>query len=194
MWRGETVFVVGGGPSVAGQNIEVLRDRKLIAINSSYAVASFADMLFFGDGRWWNANRREVLDAFKGEIATVASETSADKEVASRLQILKKTEQWSDDPGAVFVRRTSVTGAINLGYHRGARRFVLLGIDGGPLSGRTHHHEPHAWSMPGNWVAEQRKDFEVMNVALKSRGVEVLNASPCSVYDFWPIVKLEDHL
>jgi hypothetical protein len=191
----DTVFVVGGGPSVAGQNIELLRGRKVIAINSSFAVAPFADALFFGDGRWWNLNRRAVLDGFKGQIVTVAEESMGDEEAAPRLRLLKKTLEWSDNPEAAFVRRTSVTGAINWAFHHWpARRFVLLGVDGGPVKGATHHHKPHPWQIPSTWVGDQRRDFEALDVALKARGAEVINASPGSSVPFWPVMSLEDYL
>jgi hypothetical protein len=191
MWQGETIFLVGGGPSVAGQNIKLLRGRKVIAVNSSFVIVPSADVLFFGDGRWWNLNREVVLRDFKGEIVTVASESIGDKEAASRLRLLKKSLEWSDDHGTAFVRRTSVTGAINFGYHRGARKFVLIGIDGGPVNGKTHHHKPHPWAQPPSWPSEQLKDFTAMADALKTRGVSIVNASPGSAVKLWPIVDLE---
>jgi hypothetical protein len=191
----DTVFVVGGGPSVAGHNIELLRGRKVIAINSSFAVVPFADVLFFGDGRWWNQNRRGVLDDFKGQIVTVASESMGDGEGAPRFRLLKKTLEWSDDPEAAFVRRTSVTGAINWAFHHWAARwFVLLGVDGGPVKGVTHHHKSHPWGLPETWVADQRKDFETLDAALTARSVEVINASPGSSVPFWPVMSLVEYL
>lgn len=186
---GEAVFIVGGGRSVADQNLELLRGRKVIAINSSFAVVPFADVLFFGDARWWNENRNSVIDGFKGNLVTAPGE---EIKAHARLTILKNTLEWSDDPNAAFVRRTSVTGAINWAFHHwAARRFVLLGVDGGPIRGATHHHAPHKWTLPETWVAEQRKDFEALDEALKARGVEVVNASPGSSVPFWPIVSLE---
>ncbi len=189
----ETIFVVGGGPSVAGQDLELLRGRKVIAINSSFATVPLADVLFFGDGRWWNLNRRAVINGFKGQIVTIASESMGDAEAKPRLRLLKKTLEWSDDPEATFVRRTSVTGAINWAFHHwSARRFVLLGVDGGPVKGVTYHHAPHPWTLPSTWVADQRKDFEALDGALKARGVEVINASPGSSVPFWPVVSLAE--
>lgn len=173
----------------------MLRGRKVIAINSSFMAVPFADVLFFGDGRWWNLNRRAVLDGFKGQIVTVAEESMGDKEAAPRLCLLTKTLLWSDDPEAAFVRRTSVTGAVNWAFHHwSARKFVLLGVDGGPVKGRTHHHEPHPWAIPSTWVVDQRKDFEALDGALKARGVEVINASPGSSVPLWPITSLAGYL
>ena len=195
---GESVFIVGGGPSVADQNLELLRGRKVIAINSSFKVVPFADVLFFGDARWWQENSQGVLDDFNGDLVTTAEEqrlASASWHLNYKplLRVLKKTLEWSDDPNAAFVRRTSVTGAINWAFHHwDARRFVLLGVDGGPVKGATHHHAPHKWTLPSTWVADQRRDFEALDGALKARGVEVINASPGSSVPFWPIVSLAE--
>jgi hypothetical protein len=184
------VFIVGGGRSVADQNLELLRGRKVMAINSSFAVVPFADVLFFGDARWWKENRSVVAGFFKGDFVTAAAEKVKSE---PKLRILKNKLEWSDDPEAAFVRRTSVTGAINWAFHHwSARRFVLLGVDGGPIRGITHHHAPHKWTLPETWVTDQRKDFEALDGALKARGVEVVNASPGSSVPFWKTVRLEE--
>jgi hypothetical protein len=188
---GQSVFIVGGGPSVADQDLSLLRGRKVIAINSSFMVVPFADVLFFGDARWWKENRSRVIDGFKGDLVTTAEELKGNNE--DQLRLLKKTLEWSDDPEAAFVRRTSVTGAINWAFHHwGARKFVLLGVDGGPIKGLTHHHKPHPWAIPSTWVVDQRKDFEALDEALRARGVEVINASPGSSVPFWSITSLAD--
>jgi hypothetical protein len=184
------VFIVGGGRSVVDQNLELLRGRKVIAINSSFAKVPFADVLFFGDARWWNENRNSAI-GFEGDLVTTAEELKGH----AKLSVFKKTLAWSDDPNAAFVRRTSVTGAINWAFHHwSARRFVLLGVDGGPVKGVTHHHAPHKWTLPSTWAVDQRKDFEALDGALKSRGAEVINASPGSSVPFWPVMRLAEYL
>lgn len=190
------MFVVGGGESVADQNVELLRGHRVVAINSSFAAVPFADVLFFGDGRWFARNRRDVLAKFSGHLVTVDNNPKAagiigDKEAAARgAQVLRKSREWSDDPGAAFVRRTSTTGAINKEVNAGERLFVLLGIDG--TGG--HHHAPHPWATRKGWADEQAQDFAAMNAALTGRGVEIFNASPISVYDFWPRADFREFL
>ena len=50
-WPGETAFIVGGGPSVLGQDLDALRGRRVIVINSSVYAVPGADFLFFDDHR-----------------------------------------------------------------------------------------------------------------------------------------------
>lgn len=185
------VFIVAGGPSVASQDTELLRGHRVIAINSSWQRVPFAEILFFGDGRWWRKYGQDVLAGFAGRIVTCAEE-----ERHPRLEKLhrKFTPGLSNDPSTVAVLRTSLTGALNLAVHMGFRSIVLLGADGkaGP-DGRMHHHAEYDGVLAASAdFASQRKDLEVSAADLVRLGVSVVNASPGSCISFWPIANLED--
>lgn len=147
-WKGETVFIIGGGTSVCRQNVSRLEGRKVIAVNSSYEVAPFAQILFFGDNRWWQEHRyRAALVDFKGRLVTVSE--AADGE---RLIKLKRVRPGGNGPGlatkpdTLASQKTSLQGAMNLAFHLGAARIVLLGADMRRADdGRSHHHSPHKW-------------------------------------------------
>ena len=55
-WPGETAYIVAGGPSVAWQDLGLLRGRRVIAVNSSWEAVPWAAILLFADLRWWQAN------------------------------------------------------------------------------------------------------------------------------------------
>jgi len=190
------VFIVAGGPSVAGQDTDRLERQRVIAINSSWQCVPFAEILFFGDDRWWREYLHLVLAGFTGRIVTCAQAVHH-----ARIEKLQRRTcpGLSDNRGEVMVRRTSLTGAINLAVHMGFNSIVLLGADGGPSpDGRIHHHAeygPRLNTSFSNLWAEQRKDLEAAAVDLKRLGVEVVNASPSSALsDLWPIVTLDDVL
>lgn len=98
------------------------------------------------------------------------------------------------------MRRTSLAPAINiaallLGFEG---RIVLMGADGGrSKDGRSHHHERHPWPVREGCWDVQRKDLAEIAPRLAELGVEVINASPGSKWDLWPIVEpgevLGDH-
>jgi hypothetical protein len=202
-WPGETVFIVAGGPSVRKQNLELLRGRRVIAINSSWESVPWADVLFFGDSRWWFDHWKVCLRVFKGRVITCAPGVAKNPRVTCLRKASPPGYRPSAEPVAglsedrhfVTMKRTSLTGAVNVAAHLGSRRQVWLGVDGGvDKKGRTHHHKPHRWPQkPGCWE-EQRKDIAAMVEPLKARGIEVINASPGSVYDYWPVMPLEDAL
>jgi hypothetical protein len=195
-WKGETAFLICGGPSVLGQDLEQLRGRRVVVVNSSVYTMPWADILFFGDERW-EVNNRAAVKAFKGRVL---SSCYGDKH-CGYIEFLRRPRPsdvpagLSADPSQAWMRHTSVRGAINVLCHLGVSTIVTLGLDGGPdHSGKTHHHEPHPWGMNKDIWALQREELAAVAPALKGRGIELLNASPGSKIPFWPIVDLESCL
>lgn len=196
-WEGETCFVIAGGPSVRDQPIEQLRGRKVIAINSSWARASFADFLFFGDRRWWKKHQASVLADFPGRIVTTNHHAPV---IAGRDRILLLHRvpahfRLSKIPHSLVMDKTSTYAALNLAFLLGAKRIVLLGADMQKAEdGRKWHHDPHQWEMrPEVWL-RQMKQLELIRDPLIEAGVEVINASPRSLINFWPKASLEEFL
>jgi hypothetical protein len=201
-WKGETVFVVGGGPSVALQRPHRLEGRKVIVVNSSYETCPFADILFFGDNRWHvEHSGRPEFKAFiarGGWVVTVSHPSGA-----PYLKKLARIVPTCDANGLTTTRvglssqKTSFQGAINLAAMMGAKRIVLLGLDGKrTANGMTHHHTPHKWpTKPGviTWD-RQKPQLKWIVQPLKDRGIEVFNTNPDSAFDFWPHAPIEDFL
>ncbi len=189
-WRGETAFIVAGGPSVAEQNVELLRGRRVIVINSTWRRVPFADYLFYGDPRWWDEYGRDVLAEFRGQIVSV---DPRDNHRVLRLQKkLADVSGLSDDPTSVMMTRTSTAGAINMAVHLGCSDIVSLGVDNGPSAdGRTHHHAPHPWNQRISCWDVQAREFEIVAASLKERGIPLINASPGTKLDYlWPVMPL----
>lgn len=191
-WEGETAFVIAGGPSVLSQNVEALRGRRVIVINSSCYTAPWADYLFFIDAPWWRANKA-AAGSFKGRVVTVSS--PYDPRIL-RLKKRKPEDCFATSPDEVMCRRTSLTAVLNMLAHLApGSRVVLLGADGKfGEDGRRNHHAPHKKQhRPGTWQ-DQRVELALTVKPLRALGIEVFNASPGSALPFWPIVKLEDFL
>lgn len=200
LWQGETAFILAGGISLAGQDTQRLEGRRTIAINSSDIAHPWADFLYSADCRWLFEHKRRVEKPWRGRLVTTSEAVDWDG-----MLHLRKVEPpvkghnggigLSRDPRAVAVRRTSLQGAINLAVLLGAARLVLLGADGGPdKKGRTHHHPGHRWARKEGCWKEQRWDLSTTVAPLRDAGVEVLNASPGSHLDWWPIVPLTEIL
>lgn len=201
-WAGQTAFVIGGGPSVAHQRPERLQGRNVIVINSSYEVAPFAQYLFFGDHRWHEEHKDRpdfiALRQSGCEIVTVSDPANG-----FYLRKFERITPSGDHNGLTLdgkglsSQRTSFQGAINLAVMLGAKRLVLLGLDGQRnADGVSHHHTPHKWPLkPGNVVWEAQKTQLCYTVApLKALGVETFNTSADSTFDYWPYRPLEDFL
>ena len=190
-WEGQTAFIVAGGPSVKTQNLELLNGRKVIVINSSVHVYPRADILFFGDSRWYRdcAENRAAVLAFQGLVVTTSGMIKAPN-IKNMIKI--HPPGLATDRRALMVKRTSLTGAINLAVHLGVKSIVLLGADGCAHNGQTHHHKPHKWPVRAGCWDEQKRDLLTIVKPLVARGIKVINASPGSAYaDLWPVTTLD---
>ncbi|MHB2169956.1 hypothetical protein [Alsobacter sp. R-9] len=186
-----TVFVVAGGPSVREVDVERLRGRRVVVVNSSFLRVPFADALFFGDARWFTHNRRDLV-AFPGEIWTVASVASDKVRKCRRYDV---SIGLSLNRDGVVMGRTSLQATINFVVLRGARKIVLVGADmQAAPDGATHHHAPHPWPQrPGCWD-DQMKFMAPMVEPLARLKVEVRNCSPVSRLPWWPKISFEEAL
>jgi hypothetical protein len=195
-WSGETAFLVCGGSSVKLADLDTLRGRRVVVVNSSVYRVPWADILFFGDERWELENRHAVK-AFRGRVisASYGDVHCSYIEFLRRPRPAETPAGLSGDRASVWLRHTSVRGAINLLCHLGVKRIVTLGLDGGPdAAGQTHHHAPHPWALNKDIWALQREELAAVTPALAARGVDLFNASPGSKILFWPIVSLADYL
>lgn len=197
-WEGEAAFVICGGTSVLQQDLSLLRGRKVCVINSSAYTYPDADLLYFGDLKWWREHRLKLKDSFKGRMVTV------DVNVPPEDPVLRMHK--TNPPGlsyaanSVMQRATSLTAIINLLVHMHARPIVLLGADGCEGKDekgkpRTHHHAPHKWEPRSDRFGRWRADLATIVPQLKMRGIEVLNVSPGTQWEWWPVYqRIEDVL
>lgn len=178
---GSTWFVIGSGPSLIVEDVERLRGRHVLVINNNYLLAPWADVLYACDGHWWDWHaERAELKAFKGR------KTTRDKEAAERygLEYIKSIDAdgLSRNPGVICEGQNSGIQAINLVYHLGARRVVLLGFDMQETGGRKHWHEdyPHGMNIRfHNARGEHRflRYFDAVAADAKEMGLEIINAT-----------------
>jgi hypothetical protein len=191
---GETVFVVGGGPSVLGQDLGALRGRRVIVINSSVYAVPWADILFFGDWRWWEDNRVAVAN-FPGRAVTTSCMVPDRK-----VLVCRKTNPpgLALERNSLMQRRTSLTAATNLAAHLvgPGGTIVWLGADGRiAADGRTHHHKPHRWRHKPGCYDTQKADLVTIVPSLKAMGIAAYNASPGTAWaDLLPVIDLQEVL
>ncbi len=125
-WPDETVYIVAGGESASAQNLELLRDKRVILINSSYErLACFnsdlpgpripaADFLIFGDNRWWASkrpNHKQNILKLPLQLVTVARMVSHPRVLQMRKNAPPGLQA---NRHSLTMRRTTLTAAINL--------------------------------------------------------------------------------
>lgn len=191
-WRGETVYVIASGPSLAAEQCDAVRGKgRSIVINTSFRLAPWANVLYACDLRWWVSHINEVRGSFQGQL------WSLDAEACRKFRIKHVQSRPSaglcKQDGVIHQGRNSGYQAVNLAYHAGAKRIVLLGFDMKSRGGKKHwfgsHPAPMDQPLPyKSWI----EAFDKMAVDLAAAGVEVLNATPGSALTCFPRVELAE--
>lgn len=178
-WAGQTCAIIASGPSLTAAQVNRTRGQHLrtIAVNDSYKLAPWADLLYFCDPVWWSWHRA----ALKGcEDRIVRLESPEHDGGDPRIRVIKN---YGED-GLVEARdgvmngRNSGYQALHMAVHLGATRILLLGYDckRGP-NGQKHWFGEH----PNNShqpVRDWTRLFNAVAPLLEQRGIEVINCSP----------------
>lgn len=192
LFSDSTIAILASGPSMTQADADYVRGRAdaVIAINETYTLALWADVLYASDGhKWWQW--RQGAPEFAGlkysahpkswSVGVPALRTTGD----SGLEL---------DPTAIRTGKNSAYAAINVAVHLGAKRIVLLGVDmkHGP-KGKRHWHDEHPnWPGPALLICPPL--FETLREPLKAIGVEVVNCTRDTALRAFPCQPLESVL
>lgn len=199
-WKGETCVILASGPSLkqfieSPQGARGLPDTKIVAVNSTYRWAPFADVIYAGDFMWWKQNITDVRRAQSGFTQL----WTCDRAAAERWDL-----NWVKGVNRLglgkdkFIHTNGNSGAqaINLAYVFGCRRILLLGFDMklGP-AGERHHHADHPAPMVqaqtfGDWIHKS----EFLARELEEAGCSVVNCSAETALTCWPRSTIEKEL
>lgn len=208
-WEGETCAVLGSGPSMSPAIAESVRGRcRVIAVNNCgiptvdargirhEAVAPCADILYAADAKWWNVNARDA-QAFAGVKATIRPNGLSNFTPAiDGVRVLGWGGPRGFDDRVDFLRSGFNSGyqAMHLAAHLGVKRVLLLGFDMHAHRGE-HWHGDHSWrpgfASPYPLFIES---FAFGAPEFARRGVDVINCTPGSALDCFPMATVEEGL
>lgn len=190
---GGTVVCLGGGPSLAGEDVEYVRGKAtVVAINDSWRLAPWADALLASDAAWWR-HYKGVPD-FRGLKFCLEPGASVFPDVT----VLRHTGDagLETDPTGVRTGRNSGAAAINLAVHFGAARILLLGYDmQAKCEAKSHWFGGHPRGLRGNSPYPLfRAMMDTMAPALAAAGVSVINCSRDTALTCFPRQPLREVL
>lgn len=176
--------MLGGGPSLTQAQIDYCRDKAyVIAINNAYALARWADIVYFADARWYRWHTESpVFRAITVPLVTIENVQlhAVDKRVQS-LQ-MGRARDLSEQRDTLNTGSNGGFQAINFAYLAGATRIILLGFDmqanaDGALNWHTEHKVRGTQHVYKNIMAPR---FATALPQLQRAGVGVINATPDS--------------
>lgn len=201
LWEGQTAYILGGGPSLAGMDLSPIHGRRVLGVNQAYTLGPWVEVTWFGDHRWfeWNVSR---LRSYPGLVVTCAREFIDKKSNPAWVKLLRRGEQYhgiETRPGYVAWNGNSGASAVNLAWHLGCARVVLLGFDmrrtpGAPNEGHNWHADHAGHHTPPADIYERRflRCWPYIARDAERLGLEILNATPGSAIEEFRRVTLED--
>jgi len=202
-WRGECVAIIGAGPSAKTAGVEKLKNRMhCIAINESYQICPWAEILYSCDAAWWQL-RQVPINGFAGlkiafECPREFAKTKNMKQITVRLDGNRVycNEFLFDEPGTVGAGGHSGFQAMNMAAQFGATGIALIGFDMDATKG-VHWHGFHPVPLRNPDHARFMKWREILDSKadqLKVKGIDVVNCSPISSLTKFPKLTIEQTL
>ena len=200
-WPQSMVVILASGPSLTVEQCETVRawraaapSRYVIAINTTFKRAPWADVLYACDAAWWKKYLPEVQAGFAGEL------WSQDKEAARQFGVhlipSLRLPGLCTQPGFIHQGGNSGYQAINLAVQAGAMRIALLGYDMNDRAGK-HWHGKYTNGLPNtgsHLFLEWIRNFERLASDLVKAGVEVVNCTSSSALTSFRTADLCLHL
>ena len=196
-WPGETVAVLGAGPSMSAALCAPLKGRcRVIAVNNTGidsidsttrevvpAPAPWADVLFASDAKWWREYQTRAM-AFQG--MKITSNNGLRWEGLHNLAFSPRAP-FDDRPTHMVSGGNSGYQAIHIAAHFGAARILLLGFDmrEGPTADGGQPRRHYFGNHPPPCNSKGRFHRWIMNIrslvaCLEAKGVRVVNCTPGS--------------
>jgi hypothetical protein len=163
-------------------------------INNAYTMAPWADAMYGTDARFWRWH--DGAPSFTGPKWSLDhSAWVAHRARYPDVQRLRNTGNYGLDRDPTCIRngRNSGYAALNLAFHYGAKRIILLGYDMMAHSGKTHFFGDHPNKQRSPYGMFQQAFPQIVK-PLGKEGVEVINCSRVTALTCFPRMELSEAL
>lgn len=161
--RWTTVAIIASGPSLTAEDCSLVEQAGIpaIAVNSSWKLARFCEVIYAGDVCWW--------DAYGKDIDIDAQLWSCTRQAVAKHKLNHHKAIGGYNSGM---------RALQFAIEQGADRIILLGFDCSLAHG-LHWHGAHERTKnpDAGKVREWRRQFKQVSVKARMKGCEVINCS-----------------
>lgn len=191
-WAGETVCCIASGPSLTVQQCEYTHGKcRVIAVNNNYQRAPWCDAIYAADRAWWKRHHEQIPQ----ESERFAPDEWVADYIGAHLLKIKHRPGLEKRSGIINSGLNSGFQAVNLAYHMGAKRILLIGYDFQFTGGKSHWHGDHPRGLNNpqgisSWV----KYWGPMSEDLRNEGVEVINCTIETALTQFPRAPIESVL
>lgn len=209
----DEIFCLGTGPSLRETELSALAGKTVIYLNNAYSIAPEHQpkqpIYVVSDYLRFREIRSSLLRAMPGPIYCstdrIGQESLPTHLYGPPCRFFMPRHRWiNDKAGArpkiihfgfsdrldlgLFMGFSVVFSAIQIAYHLGAKRIVLVGID---MDYSSPAGAYYLGSIKDNWpifnyATHARQHFIIVRDALAARGVELINATVGGAIDVLP--------
>lgn len=183
MWEGQTVAVLASGPSMSQAVADQVHGYGLpaIAVNNTWQLAPWAQVLYAADAQWWQHNPKAL------DFAGLKVSVKTGEPLPKAVHALRQTgyEGFDPDPGCVRVGGNSGYQAVHVAANAGAKTILLLGFDMHGTHWHGEHRPPLRETGPATYDRWSRV-FETLKTP-----AEIVNCTPGSRIECFRMDRLE---
>lgn len=209
-WSGQTAIVVASGPSAKTADLTSAKGKaRIIAVNSSWELCPWADVLYACDYSWWKFHNG--VPEFKGLKISQHARCPSNFPDIKLVTCVRSFEQgakiYTADRGRIGWGPSGGFQALNLAVQFGSKKIILVGFDM-RIDRGLHWHGPHQTTKGIGKRAEPtglhnphmgqvqrwRKILDGVRPELDRLGVSVINASLVSKLEKYPKMEFEKAL
>lgn len=182
---GQTVAVCGTGPSWRTTDLESLRGKRFIAVNSAcirlLPYATKDDVLYFTDNAW-NENRPALAATWPGPVITANRNVKI--RLGDKVRYIDVTALSTRMAvRADYSQASSAHIAASLACDMGAAKVLLVGMDCRSVAGSSHGIDNYPACDDLLFTNRFLPGWAGLVEAFKRRGTDVVNVTPGSAIE-----------
>lgn len=150
LYQDEVAVLFATGPSLTKEQVELVRPYhasgkvRAFGCNDSYKIVDYLDVHYACDSAWWDVHETAPLEA----LAPTAHIWTQCAKSATRLRINHIKGSYTrglyiKSNDHIHFGHNSGFQLLNLAYHYGIRKFILLGYNMGLVRGQYHYFGKH---------------------------------------------------
>lgn len=177
-----TFVILASGPSLKQFDVDYARGKaRVIAVNDTYRLAPWADILYASDRAWWDLHQAELW-WFRGDWYTHdlnnRTWTATMKHRGMNVVHGLNLDGVSNQPGTIHLGGNSGFQALNLAITMGATKIILSGFDMITHDGKTHFFGNHPASLRNDSPYPLfRQFFNRAAPQIEAMGIDVVNCT-----------------
>ena len=166
IYPGEAAVLIATGPGLTEEVVETIRPFheagkvKVFGCNDAYKLVPFLDVHYACDGGWWNIHKEACFKALPDNchVWTQDVRTKGNTHI-NLINGSHKTGLCLDNPAHIHFGSNSGYQQLNIAYHYGIRKFLLVGYNMQIVDQKSHffgdHPMPLAQTSPYKRFVEQ---------------------------------------